>query len=86
MMNYEVMKKLQLQLIGYFLGTDRLKDRLVERREFMDSYFRTENCACLHLAHMVYQNEVAVKFDAYPIDWKVLYELTYLLREWEDAK
>lgn len=95
---YEVLKKIQKQLIGYFLGTDRLKDRLLELREFMDSYFGKENCTCFHLAHMVYQNKkdapkwafyqnkVAVEFDAYPIDWKVLYELTDLLRESEEAK
>lgn len=95
---YETLKKIQQQLIGYFLGTDNLKDRLLELRAFMDGYFTKENCTSFHLAHMVYQNKkdapkwafyqkkVAVKFDAHPIDWKVLYELTDLLKESEGSK
>ena len=56
------------------------------------------NCSCFHLAHMVYQNKkdapeiafyqkkVIVTFNAYPIDWKVLYDLTDLLMGEEEEK
>ncbi len=90
---YEVLKKIQLQIIEYFLKTNCLTEELLEIRGFMDSYFIEDNCTCFHLAHMVYQNKkdapkvvfyqkkVSVIFEAYPIDWKVLYDLTDLLKE-----
>ena len=92
---YGALKKIQLQLIGHFLGTAHLKDRLLELRAFMDDCFTKENCISFHLAHMVYQNKkdapkwafyqkkAPVTFDAHPIDWIVLYELTDLLKESE---
>lgn len=95
---YEALKKLQIQFIKNLLGTDNLKDRLLELRGFMDCYFTKENCSCFHLAHMVYQNKkdapeiafyqkkVIVTFNAYPIDWKVLYDLTDLLMGEEEEK
>lgn len=86
---------MQMQIIGYFLETDHLRKRLLELRAFMDRYFTKDTCIYFHLAHMVYRNKhdapkvafyqkkVDVPFEAYPIDWKVLYDLTDLLREEE---
>lgn len=90
---YEVLKKIQKQLIEYILGTDYLKNGLLELRAFMDSYFMKENCTYFHLAHMIdqngkdapkmafYQKKVVVRFEVFPVDWKVMYELTDLLRK-----
>jgi len=90
-----VVKKIQMQVTEYFLKMNRLRERLLELREFMDNYFTKESCIYFHLAHMVYRNKhdapkvafyqkkVGVTFEAYPIDWKVLYDLTDLLREGE---
>ena len=89
---HDIVKKIQEQLIAHLLSTNDLKDRLLALRAFMDEHFTKENCYCFHLAHMVYQNgkdapkaafyqnKLNVKFNALPIDWKMFYELTDLLR------
>lgn len=94
---YQVLKTIQKQLISCLLVEKQLEDGLLGVREFMDSHFTKENCDCFRLAHMVYHNKkdapkwafyqkkIAVSFDAHPKDWKVIYELTDLLRESEGA-
>ena len=95
---YAVLKRIQDQLIGYLLGSDNLKNGLLDLRIFMDNYFTKDNYMYFHLAHMVYQNKKdapvvafyqkkeGVSFDSYQVDWKVLYDLTDLLRGVEDGK
>lgn len=90
---YNVLGEIQKKLISHLLSTDNIKDGLLELRAFMDNHFTKENYARFHLAQMVYtngkdapkvsffQNKVPVNFNAYPIDWRVIYELTDLLME-----
>lgn len=88
---YNVLTKIQKELINHLLAKDNLTGSLLELRALMDDHFLKENCSSFHLAHMVYKNgkdapkvsfyqsKVTVEFNAHPIDWKVIYELTDLL-------